>query len=95
MTGTWARHADCRDTPATTFDPIRDTRNQPDLHAAQAVAERWCRPCPVRPACHQQALDLGAQDLIQAGWYWPPHPAGTRPINLLAACGDTVKEPAA
>lgn len=69
MTAEWRDHARCADSPPTLWDPT-DQRGRLNHTDATHTAWRYCSVCPVRTACHQSAIDHGANQVLQAGVWW-------------------------
>ncbi|MFC5996921.1 WhiB family transcriptional regulator [Pseudonocardia hispaniensis] len=79
----WQEHAACRDANPSVFSPV-DDRGRVDLDQARHVAHTWCAGCPVITQCRTSALVLGAQEIVQAGAWWPLSTSrNPEPVNLL------------
>lgn len=63
----WQARARCRGANLDLFFP-RFKRGENVRHRLEPVAARWCRPCPVRAQCHQQAEDLREHGLWAGVW---------------------------
>lgn len=83
-TDDWCGRAACGRANPTLFSPL-DKRGRVILDDARAVALRYCADCPVIRQCLIAAADSkhGAQEMVQAGMWWPIATSVEEPFQLL------------